>query len=144
MASAGVSAGFSIRPLSVSDYPSMCALWDADGYRVRSLQDGERVTRSFLARNGAYCFGAVSDGELVGFIMVGCDGRSARVYHLVIRSEHRRLGVAHALTEAAWDVLKAEGVCGVVVFREDPSVTFWESEGFKDRDDLSLKASDDF
>lgn len=135
---------FSIRPLTIDDYPAICTLWKAEGYCSRSAQDTERGIRAFLARNADYCFAAVSEGEVVGFIMVGCDGRSARVYHLVVDSQWRRQGLAHDLTERAWDVLRAEGVCGIIVFREDPSLTFWESEGFKDYDDLFLRVSDDF
>ena len=135
-----------IRPLVVSDYPALCSLWKADGYCSRSAQDTEAGLKSFLSRNGGYCFAAEASGDVVGFIMVGCDGRSARVYHLVVDSVWRRRGIAHCLTERVGEVLSTEGVSdvGVIVYREDSSAVFWESEGFKDRAQISIKSFEDF
>jgi len=133
------------RALSVADYPRMCELWLSDGVEVDPRYDTKDSVLSFLSRNRGYCFAAVSEDVVIGFIMVGCDGRSARVYHLVVDSDWRREGIAHELTIRSWSVLREEGIVGVdvIVFRQDPSNEFWESEGFRDRDELMFRALDD-
>jgi len=133
------------RAVSISDYPAMVELLRAEGM-VPSRQDSAAAISSFLKRNSRYCFAADADGEMVGFILVGFDGRSARVYHLVVESSWRRRGVAHELTACTLEILRREDICGVdvIVFREDPASEFWESEGFRDRDDLAYMPLEDF
>ena len=136
----GTKVGY--RALSVSDYPEMMDLIVSDGGCAdRDGQESLERVGTFLERNANYCFAAVAGDVLIGIIMCGCDGRSARIYHLNVSPEWRRRGVAHALIGLAYGALRAEGVdvVDVIVFREDPGAEFWDAEGFRDRDDLSYR-----
>ncbi|AGI47492.1 Acetyltransferase (GNAT) family [Thermoplasmatales archaeon BRNA1] len=79
----------------IGDYLEILELWSAD--RPVSREDSEEGISSFLSRNGKYCFTAVSDGKVVGAVLCGSDGRSARIYHLVVDPDFRRQGIAHTL-----------------------------------------------
>lgn len=138
-------ADVSYRPLTIDDYDSMLALWKDNGVSV-TQRDSRTNTGLFLKKNAPYCFAASAGNKMIGFIMVGCDSRSARVYHLVVASEWCRAGITHELIRKAWDILRGEGICGVdvIVFREDPAVEFWESEGFRDTDGESYRFDDGF
>jgi len=132
----------SYRALSASDYAGMMDLIVSDGgHADRDGQESPERIGAFLERNTNYCFAAVVGGSLIGIIMCGCDGRSARIYHLNVSPEWRRRGVAHALIGLAYGALRSEGVdvVDVIVFREDPGTEFWDAEGFRDRDDLSYR-----
>ena len=140
MGDASTESELSYRMLTACDYPGIHALISADPAGVSEC-DSEDRTVAFLSRNSRYCFGAVCNGELIGMIMCGCDGRSARIYHLNVAPAWRRQGVAHTLIGMAYDALRSEGIAvmDVVVFREAPETEFWESEGFRDRSDLSYR-----
>ena len=144
MAGAG-STKIVYRAVTISDHPAMIGLLKDEG-TVLSKQDSASAVESFLKRNSRFCFAAEVMGTVVGFILVGFDGRSARVYHLVVESSWRRRGIAHELTTRAMAALREEDASGVdvIVFREDPASEFWESEGFRDRDDLAYLPLDDF
>lgn len=128
------------RTLSPADYPGIRGLLLADSPDLSESDSEERVS-AFLDRNRDYCFGALVGDRLVGMIMCGCDGRSARIYHLIVVPEWRRRGVAHTLIGRAYGALKDEGigVMDVIVFREAPGAEFWDSEGFRDRSDLAYR-----
>ena len=137
---APTEAGLSYRTLAADDYPGIRSLLISDPSGISGC-DSEERTAAFLARNHSYCFAAVNEGNLVGMIMCGCDGRSARIYHLIVDSEWRRRGVAHTLIGLTYSALRSEGIAvmDVVVFREAPETEFWESEGFRDRSDLAYR-----
>ena len=137
---APTEAGLTYRTLVADDYPGIRSLLVSDSPGI-SACDSEERTSAFLARNSSYCFAAVCGGKLVGMIMCGCDGRSARIYHLIVGAEWRRRGVAHTLIGLTYDALRSEGIAvmDVVVFREAPDTEFWESEGFRDRSDLAYR-----
>ncbi len=128
------------RTLSAEDYAGIRILLESDPAGLTDADSEDRVA-AFIERNSPYCVGAVADGILVGMIMCGCDGRSARIYHLVVAPEWRRRGVAHALIGRAYDALRSEGIAvlDVIVFRESPGSEFWDSEGFRDRSDLAYR-----
>ena len=141
MQGAGDTSGLVFRPLSLSDYPGIRSLILSESPEGLSDYDSEERIDAFLKRNRGFCFAAVSDKGIIGIIMCGCDGRSARIYHLIVDPFWRRKGVAHTLIGLSYDALKSEGigVVDVLIFREDPGAEFWESEGFRDREDLSYR-----
>ncbi|NLG24742.1 MAG: GNAT family N-acetyltransferase [Clostridiales bacterium] len=130
-----------IRVMSEGDYDGAHRLWvGAQGIGMRSKDDSREGIARFLMRNPATCFVAEEDGELVGAVLCGHDGRRAYVYHAAVRAEHRRRGVAGRLVAAVTEALGREGIAkaALVVFKQNqPGNAFWRSQGWEMRDDLN-------
>lgn len=71
--------------------------------------------------------------------MAGHDGRRCYIHHTAVIPEYRKKGVAKRLAENATDALYREGInkAALVVFEKNEiGNSFWESAGFKVRNDL--------
>lgn len=92
-----------------------------------------------LRRNPNTCFVAEENGELVGVIMSGHDGRRGFIYHTMVKNEYRGKGIGKKLVDAALKALEQEGIhkVALVVFEENERGNiFWEKAGFTVREDL--------
>lgn len=128
-----------IRKMTIADYDSVYSLWlSCRGMGLNDLDDSREGIERFLMRNPDTCFVA-EDGDIVGVIIAGNDGRRGYIYHTAVREERRGEGIATALVEAALDGLKRCGInkAALVVFdRNTLGNSFWEKRGFTVRDDL--------
>lgn len=129
-----------IRKMTIADYDKVYALWlSCKGMGLNNLDDSREGIDRFLKRNPDTCFIAEDDGELIGAIMVGNDGRRGYIYHTAVHPEHRRKGIAKLLVETALKALKELGInkTALVVFeRNEGGNAFWENIGFTARSDL--------
>ena len=129
-----------VRPMDLTDYPAMRALWDATpGVGLRSLDDSEIGISRFLLRNPTTCFVADAAGQLVGSILCGHDGRRGYIYHTTVAESYRGREVGSALVDTALQALLQEGIhkAALVVFRDNAlGNPFWEALGWERRDDL--------
>jgi len=129
-----------IRHMLISDYDEVYKLWaGTSGMGLRTLDDSPEGIAKFLKRNPGTCFVAQIEDQPVGVILCGHDGRRGYIYHTAVQPEHRKNGIGKALVLAALDALKKEGIhkAALVVFCEnDLGNQFWESVGFKKRNDL--------
>lgn len=129
-----------IRPLTAADYPQIYALWQqTPGMGLNNLDDSPEGIARYLQRNPSTCFAAEEDGELVGVILSGHDGRRAFIYHLAVAEDWQRRGIGSALLNAALQALRAEGIhkaALVVMARNLKGNAFWEKVGFNPRPDL--------
>ena len=110
-----------------------------EGEYFFAAEDG--VAR-FLDRNPDTCFVAESDGELVGVIMAGNDGRRGYIYHTAVHPSCRTQGIGSTLVHTSLDALKRCGISKValVVFEKNTSGNaFWEKQGFTVRNDLTYR-----
>lgn len=128
-----------IRKMTIADYDSVYSLWlSCRGMGLNDLDDSREGIERFLIRNPDTCFVA-EDGDIVGVIIAGNDGRRGYIYHTAVREERRKEGIATALVEAALDGLKRCGInkAALVVFdRNTLGNSFWEKHGFTVRNDL--------
>lgn len=129
-----------IRLLTINDYDAVYALWQSvPGVGLNNVDDSREGVERYLRRNPATCFAAESEGELVGSIMAGHDGRRGYIYHLTVSLDHQRQGIGKRLVDAAIDALLDEGIAKValVVFaRNETGNEFWERIGFTTRPDI--------
>ena len=129
-----------IRLLTPNDYPGITALWRrSPGMGLNNLDDSPEGIARYLQRNPSTCFAAEEEGELVGVILSGHDGRRAFIYHLTVAGPYRRQGIGKALVEAALAALRAEGIhkaALVVMTNNAAGNAFWERLGFTTRPDL--------
>ena len=132
-----------IRPMSIADYDQLRALWlSTPGMGLNNLDDSREGIDKYLAHNPRTSFIAEQDGQLIGAIVCGHDGRRGYIYHTCVRTDRQGEGVGRALVEAALDALKAEGIhkVALVVFdRNEKGNAFWEKLGFATREDLTYR-----
>ncbi len=131
-----------IRLFTIADYPALFALWNSlPGFNrgLRSLDDSEAGIAKLLQRNPSTCFVAEVDGQIVGGILAGHDGRRGYIYHASVHPDFQRQGIGKLLADSACKALKAEGItkAGMLVFAtNEQGNDFWERQGWQTRPDL--------
>ena len=129
-----------IRPMLITDYDALHALWLATpGMGLNTTDDSREGIAKYLERNPGTSFVAEVDNVIIGAIMCGHDGRRGYIYHTCVRADRQGEGIGRALVEAALDALKAEGIhkVALVAFdRNEKGNAFWEKIGFTTREDL--------
>lgn len=130
-------AGYEFAALRIDDYEAVAALWG----RLPGM--GRIETREelamFLDRNPQLSQVVRSQGQLVGAVLAGHDGRRGYLYHLAVAPEHRRQGLARRLVDCCLERLAAFGLhrCGLQVYRANESgMEFWRRAGWTERDDV--------
>lgn len=93
----------------------------------------------FLKRNPNTCFVFIYDGEIVGTILAGNDGRLGYLYYVAVKPSLRGKGIGSRMVDAALEALRGEGIIKatlVVYTHNEDGIRFWENYGFTSRDDL--------
>lgn len=129
-----------IRFMTIDDYEQVYHLWiGTPGMGLNNLDDSKEGIHKYLRRNPTTCFVAVDDKKIVGVILSGHDGRRGFIYHTTVALDYRKQGIGHELVNYALNALEAEGIhkVALVAFgRNELGNSFWESIGFKSREDL--------
>ena len=130
----------SIRIMSIKDYEQVYSLWTSTpNMGLNNLDDSKDGIAKYLARNPNTCFVAEKDGNIIGVLLSGHDGRRGYIHHAAVAESEQQKGVGTALVDAAMSSLKREGITKValVVFgKNEKGNAFWEKRGFTDRSDL--------
>ena len=129
-----------IRAMTISDYDGVYHLWlNTPGMGSNAADDSKEGIKKFLKRNPTTNFVAEYNGEIVGVIMAGHDGRRGYIYHTAILPSYRNKGLAKQLVDCAISALDKEGInkVALVAFKKnDIGNGFWEHIGFIEREDL--------
>ena len=132
-----------IRLMTMADYPAAYALWlRTPGMGLKDLDDGPEGTGRFLRRNPGTCFVVEEEGQIVGTILAGHDGRRGHLHHAAVDVRRQRQGIGSALVARAMAALEQEGIHKVtlVVFaRNRAGNAFWEKQGFALREDILIR-----
>ena len=137
--------GYIIRRISVEDYDAVFELWSASKETVRAMNpvdDSREGFTRYLKRNPDTCFAAFDEGNLIGVILSGHDGRRGIIHHLSIHPDFRRQGIASNLVSKAEEALKAEGITKIfeLVFKDnDAANAFWEGQGYTVRTNINYR-----
>jgi ribosomal protein S18 acetylase RimI-like enzyme len=127
----------SIRPYRhPQDYPAVRALWE-------SMEKGVRVGRSDslaeiekkTARDPDLFLLAEVDGEVVGSLLGGFDGRRGMLYHLAVKREFRSQGITSVLMAEVEARLRAKGClkCYLLVMQgNDEAAQYYEKRGWSE------------
>lgn len=110
-----------------------------EGIGMRVLDDSKEGIDKFLKRNPSTCFVYEEEGEIIGAILGGNDGRRGVIYHALVRTNFRGFGIGKALEDAVCTAMKEEGIhrLAIVVKRKNESgAAFWRKQGWEERDDL--------
>ena len=132
---------FEIRVMVPEDYDQVYRLWcGIKGFGIRSVDDSREGVERFLRRNPDTSVVAVENGEVIGAILCGHDGRRGCFYHVCVKESHRKKGIGKKMAVVAMNALKAEGInkVSLIAFRSNEvGNKFWRKVGWTFRDDLN-------
>lgn len=132
-----------IRRMTIDDYEKVYALWlSCAGMGLNDLDDSKEGIAKYLERNPDTCFVAEENGEIIGVILAGNDGRRGYIYHTAVHPSHRNQHIGRSLVESVLNAFRSIGIhkAALVVFeRNESGNAFWEKMGFSRREDLAYR-----
>ena len=130
-----------IRVMKEADYDQVNQLWhQIKGFGIRSIDDSRESIGRFLRRNATTSIVAEEQGEIIGSILCGHDGRTGYFYHVCVKPEHRRKGIGKAMVCMAMNALREEHInkAALIAFtKNDIGNAFWKQIGWEKRQDLN-------
>ena len=116
-----------------SDYDEVLALWEDAGPGIQlSPSDSPEEIQKKLLRDPDLFLVAEENGELIGVVLGGFDGRRGMVYHLAVRDDHQGKGTGQQLMQALEDRFRSKGCLKyymLVTKRNLEAISFYESFG---------------
>lgn len=141
LANAEKSGNYTIRTMREEDYDAVRDLWmSIHRFRIRSIDDSREGVVRFIRRNPTTSVVAEMNGEIVGTILCGHDGRQGYFYHVCVREDVRKRGIGKAMATAAMLALKKAHINKVMLVAfKDNSVgnAFWRDEGWTEVGDFN-------
>lgn len=132
---------YEIRTMTIGDYPGVHKLWmSISGFAIRSLDDSREGVEAFLKRNPTSSVVAVKDGQIVGSILCGHDGRRGCMYHVCVHKDHRMMGIGKSMVVYCMEALKREHISKISLIAftsNDIGNAFWKEIGWTKREDLN-------
>ena len=133
---------YTIRAMTIEDYRGLHDLWmTIHGFGIRSIDDSKEGVERSLKRNPTSSVVAISEqGEVVGGILCGHDGRRGCLYHVCVREDYRRHGIGKEMVVFCMNALKAEQInkVSLIAFTQnDIGNAFWNCIGWTKREDLN-------
>lgn len=130
-----------IRAMKAEDYDQVYRLWKTiKGFGIRSVDDSREGIERFLRRNPSTSIVAQEQGEIIGVILCGHDGRRGCFYHVCVKEAYRKHGIGKRMAVAAMEALRAEHISKVnlIAFRSNEvGNCFWKQVGWTLREDLN-------
>ncbi|HEY0947850.1 MAG TPA: GNAT family N-acetyltransferase [Opitutaceae bacterium] len=122
--------------MTAADLLSARRLWaEAEGIDVAEGDSPEELTR-YLARNpGLSTVATDDDGQVVGAVLCGHDGRRGFIYHLAVASAHRGRGLGRAMMQRSLAGLRQAGLARVLLLVAADNAggrEFWLREGWEE------------
>jgi putative acetyltransferase len=130
-----------IRPMTLEDYQTVVALWQSiEGIGLSAADEPQNIAR-YLDRNPGLSLVAVEEGQLIGAVLCGHDGRRGFIHHLAVEPGSRRKGIGKTLVDRCLENLATEEIskCHLFVFAENQeAVLFWEGTGWHSREEMRV------
>jgi ribosomal protein S18 acetylase RimI-like enzyme len=124
-----------IRPFRFpEDYGSVVELWDNSGPGIhRGRSDTLEEIALKQGRDPELFLIAEHNGEIVGAVLGGYDGRRALVYHLAVCEEYRQQGIGKALMETLEELLREVGCLRsyLLITKDNPAIEFYQKHGWQ-------------
>ena len=122
------------------DYQTVIDLWSTAGQGIHLRRSDEPAEiEKKLGRDPDLFLLAEVDGDVVGTVLGGFDGRRGMMYHLAVDPEFRVRGIASVLVEELESRLRAKGCIRyyLLVTRDNQeAIQFYEGHGWVRMDDL--------
>jgi ribosomal protein S18 acetylase RimI-like enzyme len=136
----------SIRPFKYpNDYLVVHTLWSTagPGIHVRRSDDADEIAKK-LERDPDLFLLAELDGQVVGTVLGGFDGRRGMVYHLAVAETYRQRGIGSALMAELESRLRQKGCLRYYLLVTNDNVDamrFYQMLGWEEMD-LHIYAKD--
>ncbi len=128
----------SIRPMTEQDYDAVRALWlTIRGFGIRALDDSREDVVRFIRRNPTTSVVAEMEGNIIGSILCGSDGRQGALYHVCVAKAYRRQGIGTRMVGYCMHQLKEMGInkVGLIAFTSNEAGNaFWKQIGWQKSD----------
>ena len=131
-----MSFDFSIREFQYpADYDRVLKIWESmeKGMTVGRSDSPQEIEKK-LQRDPDLFLVAESNAEIVGTVIGGYDGRRGMIYHLAVRSEFRKQGIATHLIEEIEKRLQGKGClkCYLLTFADNSeAIQFYKQRGWR-------------
>ncbi|MFO3796506.1 MAG: GNAT family acetyltransferase [Anaerolineales bacterium] len=128
-----------IRPFRYpQDYEAVCQLWEGmeKGVRLGASDTPQEIEKK-LQRDPDLFLVAEADGQIIGSVIGGFDGRRGLIYHLAVHPHFRQRGIASRLMEEVEARLREKGCIRaylLVTTDNDEAMRFYEHRGWKRMD----------
>jgi len=136
-----MQTSFKYRETVSNDHPALYVMWQATpGITIRNADTFEGFV-SFLKRNPGLSFVVENQGQIVGGILGGHDGRFGSIHHLVVLPEFRKQGIGNHLVELSLARIESAGIEKVHIFinKDNPGGNkFWTNKGWVERVELTM------
>ena len=129
----------SIRGFSFpDDYPAVYALWEeaGTGIQLRRSDQIEEIAKKLELDPDLFLVAEI-EKQIVGSVLGGFDGRRGMMYHMAVRMENRRQGIALRLMEELERRLREKGcIRYYMLVTEDnqEAIQFYEAYGWERMD----------
>ena len=140
-----------IRPMTINDYDAVYQLWiNTPGMGLNDIDDSYQGIERMLSRNPTLSFvaetkvegGLEKEGQIVGVVMAGEDGRRGYIYHTAVLPKYRDQGIGQALVKNVLQEMTQLSISkvGLLIFKGNQLGNgFWEKLGFSIRDDIHYR-----
>lgn len=130
-----------IRPMAIEDYDAVIRLWlQTEGMSVRNADSRENIAL-YLNRNPDLSFVAISEGHIIGAVLVGTDGRRGYLQHLAVLPQFRGQRIGYQLISQSINALANIGIPKTHLFVHDDNLNaqkFYEKLGWFPRDNIRM------
>ncbi|NOI27470.1 GNAT family N-acetyltransferase [Vibrio coralliilyticus] len=130
-----------IRPMTIEDYEAVIRLWlQTEGMSVRDADSRENIAL-YLDRNPDLSFVAISEGHIIGAVLVGTDGRRGYLQHLAVLPQFRGQRIGYQLISQSINALANIGIPKTHLFVYDDNLNaqkFYEKLGWFPRDNIRM------
>jgi ribosomal protein S18 acetylase RimI-like enzyme len=137
--------GVEIAAMTPADFDQALALWRVTPGVGINDADTPKGIHALLERNPGLSQVARLNGEIIGTVLCGHDGRRGYLYHLAVAAAHRSRGLGRSLVEAALARLAACGIrkCHIFVYAHNTGgESFWRQTGWVERTELKIMSRD--
>lgn len=127
-----------LRKFTIDDYESVYGLWERCKLHL-GKSDSKSEVEKFIKQNPNTCIVGIIEGEIVGCILGGFDGRRGLVHHLSVDERYRNLGYGGQLLKKVESVFNDMGVVKIsfwVTTDNLGAVDFYEKCGYELRGDI--------
>jgi ribosomal protein S18 acetylase RimI-like enzyme len=125
-----------------SDYDPVYELWGSIEKGVRTgRSDAPAEIEKKLARDPELFLVAESEGEIIGSVIGGFDGRRGLIYHLAVAASFRGMGIGSRLMDEVESRLRAKGClkCYLLVTSDNPEAeAYYQRRGWQHMDYIRL------
>jgi len=130
-----------IEAMVPSDYEAVYKLWQVTEGVGLGESDSEHAICRYLARNEGLSLVARAQGEIVGAVLCGHDGRRGYLHHLAVDKRFRGRGYGKQLVEKCLTQLRELRIekCNIFVYStHQEGQAFWAGLGWMRRVDLEV------